>query len=407
MSAAKAFRSFPFTAPEQAWVLGGKTKLTFKDFVEVTCENEKRTIIDGFEIFCRANVSNGVGDSGDSDEALNGEDLLRIFRSVTVEQKDGVKRYDEVSGDALRICQYAFMGATKVREHQDVAVTTDDSTDTPVVVIVSAYVPMRKNYVSGDHADGMGSYDYSLPADSFNLIRIGMGQNADLSIDDVVMTINSAQYWVSADCHAEDTARTYAVDTISQADFDSTLQTKINVSGRIHDLFLYVPGEQGGVRLTGIDQVMLVDIYQQSQLVYPDLVTRYARERGVCEGLAGSQGYPWRTDPFVPEQGAYSAGVGSPRAIAALLSTGNHPDEGQVRGNLTIKLTESSNPATGSNGTASAVRVVYRVIEQRSDKLDAAQAHKFGATGVVPDRDPGKKKIAPRDAKYFPGRLTR
>jgi hypothetical protein len=392
----KKYRSFPFTAPEQAWVTGGKTKLTFTGFVETTGESSRRTIIDGFEIFCRVNLS--VLDNSESGVALAGADLYRMFGSITVEQKDGVKRYDEITGDALRIMNYAVLGWSRTREHPDVPITDGGLADVPVTVLVSAYVPLRKEFIS--HAN-----DTAMPADVFNFIRIKMAENSDFpGSEDVV--IHNAQYWVSADCHVEAEAMTYAVDTITMTDFETTsavaAQTKMNMTGRPHDLIAYVPGYKGGLALTGLTEVLVVDVYQQSQLVAPDLVTRYARERDVVQGLAGSQGAPWRSDPFVPEVATPDV----PRALALLLSTGNHPDEGPIRDNLTIKVRSTSSPGT--------LRLIARVLQQRSDKLDAAQAKKFSATGVTPDASGTiaatgnkSKTIAPRDAKFFPAKLTR
>ena len=386
----KKFRAFPFTAPEQAWVAPGATKLNFTGFVEVSAENEKRTIVDGFEIFCRLNLS--VLTNGEAGLPLAGEDLYRAFGSITVEQKDGVKRYDEVTGDALRVANYEMIGWEKTKEHEDVAITDGGLADVPVTVLVSAYVPMRKEFIDSP-------YDTSMPADVFNFLKIKMCQSSDFPGGNVV--VHSAQYWVSADCHAEPTAKTYSVDTVTIADFETTSaiasQTKINITGRPHDLIMYVPGNSGGhggEYLTGLTEVLVVDVYQQSQLITPDLATRYARERDVVQGLAGSQGLPWRSDPFVPELVSLA-----PRAVALLMSTGNHPDEGPIRDNLTIKVRSTSSPGT--------LRLIARVLQERSDKLDAAQAKKFAATGVTPDRDPAVKKIAPRDAKYFPGKLTR
>src|SRR5215813_12578951 len=151
----KTYRSFPFIAPEQAWVAPGKTKLTFTGFVEVSAENEKRTIIDGFEIFCRANIS--VLDNGEAGVPLRGADLYKLFGSVTVADKDGNKRYDEITGDALRVSNYAFIGWEKTREFRDVAITNGGLADVPVTVLVSAYIPMRKEFIDEP-------YDTSMPA---------------------------------------------------------------------------------------------------------------------------------------------------------------------------------------------------------------------------------------------------
>jgi hypothetical protein len=180
----------------------------------------------------------------------------------------------------------------------------------------------------------------------------------------------------------------------------------MNMTGRPHNLLMYVPGLGGGAELDGLDEALVVDVYQQSQLIAPDLVTRYAREREVVQGAAGTQGGLWRMDPFVPDAAAASGGhTDVPRAIALLLATGNHPDEGPVRDNLTIKIRSSASPGL--------LRLIAHVGQQRSDKLDAAQVKKFAGTAVVPDPSGTSavtatgKTVAPADAKYFPAKITR
>lgn len=381
----KKFRSVYYTSPNQAWTTGGKTKLDFTGFVEVA-SGGLRVIIDGFELHFQGSLT--VADGGGN--PLLGPDAWRLFRNITVEQKDGVKRYDEIDGGSMRILNYAVLGPENVRELPNLAVSTATYT-------ASIFVPLMKPKTSHP-------YDFSMPADVMRQVRIAMAQNADLSLGTPgasTVTINNGVYWVVAVCHLEPRPKLYAVDQVTVMDFQTQLQTTINASGRPHDLLMYVPGPQGGVQLGDVSTALVVDIYDQSRLVYPDLMADYSREQGNEPGLfATTNGSPVKTDPFIALATDTVTFPGdSPRAIALLLSTGNHPDEGPVRENVTVKTTQTANPGV--------LRLIMREVVPRTQKLDAAQAKKFGATSMTPDRNPADKTVAPKDAAYFPAQLQK
>lgn len=391
----KRFRSIYFTSPNQPWTLGGKTKLDFTGWIEVA-QDGKRVIIDGFEIHCMFNISNE--DAGGA--PLLAADTWRFVRNVTVEQKDGVKRYDEIDGASLRVHNYAVLGAPRVRESYDVPVTNGgEEGNIPVDVAFSFYVPLMKPYADEP-------YDYCMPADVFRQLRVAMAQDDDLSVGDEgsdSITINSGVYWVVAVCHLEAEAKLYATDEVTVMDFKTQKQTDINVTGRPHDLLMYLPGSGGGAPISNVTDAQVLEIYDQSRLVYPDLVVDYARERDLTPGLFGTTDQsPVHIDPFVPDpaDGSGTNAATNPRALALLLTTGNHPDEGPVRENLTVKTNQTSDAGTP-------YRLVMRAVTPRSQKLDAAVARKYGATAQMPDRDASEKKIAPKDASYFPAKLAK
>lgn len=378
----KKYRSVYYTSPNQAWTVGGKTKLDFTGFVEVA-SGGLRVIIDGFELHFQGSIT--VTDGGGA--PLAGPDAWRFFRNITVEQKDGVKRYDEIDGGSMRVLNYAQLGPQDVRELPNQAVAG------PVTYTASIFVPLMKPKTSHP-------YDFSMPADVMRQVRIAMAQNADLSVGTTV-TINSGVYWVVAVCHLEPRPKLYAVDQVTVMDFQTQLQTTINASGRPRDLLMYVPGVNGGLPLGDVQTALVVDIYDQSRLVYPDLMADYSREQSNEPGLFGTtNGSPVHVDPFVALATDTVTFPGdSPRAIALLLSTGNHPDEGPVRENVTVKTTQSANPGV--------LRLIMTEVIPRTQKLDAAQAKKFGATSMTPDRNPADKTVAPKDAAYFPAQLQK
>jgi hypothetical protein len=255
------------------------------------------------------------------------------------------------------------------------------------------YVPLAKPAVS-DHP-----YEYAMAADVFKNLRLGQAKNTTLSVggsgSDSV-TINSGTYYIVAICHLEDHVILHGVDQVTASDFQSQLQTTLVCSGRPMDLLVYIPGAGGGTALSWTTaNFQIVDFYDQSRDAF-DLMVEYAREHHVQPGLSSARtGAPLHVNPFVPAGVANTGGI-SPLALALLTSTGNHPDEGPVRENLTIKSTQSSNLGT--------LRAIMREVVPRSEKLTNAVAKKFGAAHTMPNRDPGKKRIAGKDAQFFSAR---
>lgn len=382
------FRRRYYTSPNQAWTLGGMTKLDFTGWVPVS-EDGKRVIIDGFELNFQGSLSNA-----DEVDAFDGRDAARLFRNITVEQKDGVKRYDEIDGGSMRVAQYMMLGPENVRAGYNIGAATEGGPTAATAYTFSMFVPMFKPRTSHP-------YDFSMPADVLRQVRIAMAQNADLSVA-AEITIASGIYWVTAVCHLEPKAKVYAVDSWTVMDFQTQLQTVINCSGRPHDLGMYLPGVGGGLPISNLTDALVVDLYEQSRLSWPDLIVDYSREQGNEPGLTGTtDASAVYTDPFVPVAGDSLTGgtLDTPRASALLLSTGNHPDEGPVRENLTVKTTQTADLGR--------FRLLMREVIPRTAKITDAQARKFGANSMAPDRDPKDKTVSPKDTAYFPAVLSK
>jgi len=372
----KKHRTIKFTSSPQTWQSGGSAKMDFEGFVEQQADGGARTIIDAFVV--HASLSLTVGTA-----TTFGEDLARFVDSLTLYQKDGVQRYVAVPGDAIRILNWATRSPGSIYDMPDFSVGG------PTTVNLSLYVPLRKEYCENPEA-------FSLPADHWSHITLKTPGATAMSLGTSVCTINSGSYYVEAICHASRLAFDYCVDTVSAVDFKSTLETDLVVSGRVHDLLIYTPGAHGGLKLTGVTEVNVVDEFPQSTLVFPDLVRDYQVERGEATNLGTSTGDRIRSNPFVPA----AADSGVPRAIAALLSTGNANDEGKVRDKLRVKTTQTSSPGT--------LRAIVRTIEPRSDKAEQVTGAKYlrnpHAAGqpVLPATHGGvRRPVRGADSKYM------
>ncbi len=379
---------FEFKSEEKQWVPGGKGQLDFEGFVETKHgEFNHRTIIKGFQISASFNLTViGAG------KTLLGEDLARLFRAVSIEQKDGVKRYDDVPGDALRVLNYAMLDPYTIREPADCAGAASPGTDYDVVVTL--YVPLAKPYAY----DGL---DFSMAADVFKLLRIKMAQEADLEVSaGTTVTLNSGTYWAVAECYEEAEVVQHGVDEVYVRDFDADDETKVNVTGRLHDLVLYSPGEEGGENLGDILDVRVKELQQEALLVDPDLTHRYERWRR----SAADQGTSTRTNPFANTHG--TAGV--PKAVAILMTNGNKIADGPELDNIHVKTTPQT-PGTGSDGHTGTLRLIARQIVPPSDKLTRAIENKFRAKAAHPKvskASPGKS-IPASKARYMPRTFTR
>lgn len=371
----KRYRQFTFTSPPQAWVSPGSGNMEFSGFVETQADGGKDVLIDGVEVHASLNLTVAGA-------TTFGEDLARFVDSLTIEQVDGVKRCDNIGGAEVRLMRYLLQEPDCVEEMPDFAVGG------PTTVQLTLYFPLRKDFADNPEA-------FSMPADLLKLIRVTMGKTANMSIGASTCTINSGSYYVVAVCHAEAEPLDHCFDTITMEDFQSQLETVVTIGGRPHDVALYCPGAHGGQVLTGLNEVNVLNEYQQSQLVFPDLVRRYARERGEATNLSSTTGQRSRTNPFTP----LIADSGAPRAVAAVFSTGNHPNEGQVRDKLRIKTVQSGFAPTGS------IRGIYRTLVPRTDRAEQIIGHKHGMPHgkIIASRGhAGGQMVRAADEKYMP-----
>ncbi len=303
-----------YKSKEIPWVTGGRGDATFDgSFIPERGPNGGVLVIDRF-------VAHGSLSITVADAALQGEDIYKAFRKVTLTQQDGEQRYSELKGDSLRIVSYAFEGGDSTHEHQDIAISG------PVTVSISAAIPLSKPY-------DFEPDDTALPSYMFNELKIGMAQDADLSTGAPTVTVHSGSYWVIAECHEEMAAVHHAVDTIFEQDFDTAASGTLSVNGRLQDLFLFVRGVNGGASLANLTSATIPteNILPVSMLRTPDLSQSYARKRGGATNLFSTKGNPLRTDPFV------ASDTGTMRAVAVLLSQGNKVWEGPDVKNVMVK----------------------------------------------------------------------
>lgn len=358
----KTFRSVSYPSQQQSWVSPGTTKLVFKGWIpEMDPTTGTRTIIDGFEIHCQLVVTVTTA-------ALLAADAWRAISTLTIRQLDGTNRYNEVPGDALRLCNYAFNGAKRTPEQYNVA------TGATQTVTFSFFAPLSKACMADE-------YSTALPVEEFQELDLGMAQNSLWNLGTSVVSIASGTYWVVAKCHAEPKRRdngltSYAVDVVTVNDFASASQTQIqlSVSGKPQDMILYIPGGGGGSALTTADitQANIIEVYPQSQFIYPDLVKRYAHDRELAGSSFGTTNQsPIQIDPFLPDpaDGSGANAATNPRAVALLLATGNRPWDGPTVNNLTINFIELAAPPSNP-------RLITRCMVPRNAGTDARQGKK-------------------------------
>lgn len=376
-------RLVEFRSEDKAWVTGGKGTIPFEGFVETKIgELGHRAIIKGFQLVCIANVTVTTA-------ALKGEDLYRFFRAVTVEQKDNVRRYDDVPGDALRILSYEFMGPQRTKEHPDVAIGPNQD------IVVSAYLPMSKAHLFEPD-------DTAMAADVFKQLTIKMAQPGDLSLGTSVVVINSATYYVIAECYEEEDVVQHAVDVISIEDMESRTESKIVVGGKLTDLLAMAPGAGGGQTMGGIATVRVLELQRDELAVNPDVCDAYARRRGITQSSRATKGTSLYEDPFTCNAGGTDSVV---QAIPILASHGNKIAEDPVLGIAHVKFRYNDGTLFAFTGNP---RLIKRVLMPTNPKLTASIGKKFGAKGTRPKaKRASSKGVRPDAAAYFPKQLTK
>ena len=372
-----------FESPHKAWVAGGKGTLQFDGWIEQKLgELNQRTVIKGFTLF--ALWTGTVATS-----AFKGENTKRVFRDVTVEQKDKVKRYDAMPGDAIRIANYGFLGARECVEDPDIAVGVGQT------ALISLYVPLAKpNAYEGD--------DFAMAAEVLKHVSFKMALDSDLSVGTSAVTTTSIDYWVVAECYEEAEVKLHAVDTLSVTDFESATETKLIVGGKLADLYMYKPATTdaapGQDSIGGFNTVRVIELHRDAIRV-PDLAIMYSRWRGEARNNRATKGTSLYQDPFVNN---FNGDDFSGGAIAIIASTGAQISEDPVSDVVHVKLTTQ---ATAFAGAATTPRLIARVIEPTSPKLERSLAKRYGATATKPaTAKPGKgvrADVAPFMPKTF------
>ncbi len=320
------------------------------NFIEKTGPGGGRVVIDAFSLHFEGTVTVATA-------ALLGEDYYRFFRAFTIAMKDGSNRYTEMTGDAMRVFLYAQAGSGRTKEHQDSGVSAGQT------LRATCYVPLAKPYAKEPG-------DFSMAAELLNFIKIYNASNAEMSLGTSVVTITAGNYWVVAECHEEFDIVHHVVDEVKVQDFDSTLESKLSVDGRLHDLYLYIRGAAGGLTLANLNEAWLsVPAFVAPQLrVVPDLQENYARQRELATNLGSTKGAATTTDPFV------TADTGVPKAAAVLLNTGNKSFDQPERDMVNVKTTQLA----ALNGT---LTMIARIIHKRKPETQAGIAQKYKLAG--------------------------
>lgn len=363
---------FYFKSEEKTWTSTQKGHMTFEGFVETKHgEKNRRTIVRGFTVFAELQVDITVAN-------WMGEDKYRIIDSLTLEQKDNVKRWDAMPGDAIRTALHGILGPERVNEFADSAVANN------VVVQFSCYIPLAKPRAY----DGL---DFSMAADVFKCLKI-KGIDVSTAGMGATLALDSARYWVEAECYEETEVKQHAVDTIFVQDFESATETKVLIGGRLHDLFIYAPGDEGGQDLDSYTDVRVKELMTEPALFMPELTERFKRCMGASNGGISAQGAARFSSPFV------DPGTGSIFAAAILLTNGNQVDDGPELDAVHVKITIGSGTVEGE-GTGTP-RLICRVVQPTSEKLERAIAKKYGASATTPAT--GGKPVSADKARYLP-----
>lgn len=333
---------FRFKSPAQAWV--SDATLDFKKFIETRGPRGGRMVIDTLILHAEFSLTIAAA-------TAQGEDFYRMFRKVTVEEINGVRRLNEVTGDALRLISYAHMGSDETVEHADFAAGG------PTTVNFTCAIPISKRYA---HEPG----DYAMAAEMLERVSITCAAETDIELGAVAATIHSGTYWVIAECHEEWDLVQHLQDEWVVRPFAaaSTAEQELNFSkGRIQDLYLYVRGADGGQTLANLTDVYIEHLMPRALRKDPDLKQHYARARGEAQNFLTTTGGAKTTCPF----------VGSTlRAVAVLLSTGTKSFEGPERTQVQVKLTNSADlPAAAS--------IVARIVYPRDQKVEDGLAARY------------------------------
>lgn len=359
---------FEFKSEEKSWTSTQRGFLTWEGFVETKHgEKNRRTMIRGFTVFAEIQVDITVA-------TWQGEDQARIFDSVLVEQKDQVKRYDAVPGDALRIANHAMLGPERVDERADSVVANN------TVIFHTMYVPMAKPLAAFP-------LDFAMAADVFKCIKV-RGIDITTAGMGATLALDTARYWVVAECYEETEVKQHAVDTVFVQDFESATETKLLIGGRLHDLLIYAPGDEGSQNLDSLADIRVKELMTEPALV-GELIERFKRRYGSAHNGA------------TPGGAIYNCPFTNGFAHAILLSTGNQVDDGPELDAVHVKVTTDSGTIEGE-GTGT-LRLIARVVQPTSEKLERAIAKKYGAVATAPAVGAQKGKPVSADkARYMP-----
>jgi hypothetical protein len=353
-----------YKSETKPWISGSNTRQQFQtSAIAKRGPNGGRVVIDKI-------IAHFQGDVTVATAALKGEDFYRFMRLLSVKQRDGEYRLNEVPGDALRVALYELVGGAMTKEHSDSA-TTANQTLTATVLI-----PMEKPHM---HTPD----DYSLPADQLEFVEIGCAIGTEMALNGNTVTINSGNYWLIFECHEEMDVVHHCVDEIKTQDFESSTsqEVRLNVHGRLQDLLLFVRGNAGGASLANLTSIGISQPQNMAPtdlLANPDLKEFYARSRNAVTGLSTTTGAAVRSDPFV---------ASTTRACAVLMTNDTSSFEQPETDTVVVKSVHT----LGATPTC-----IMRIAKPRKAATAKAIAKKYGLSGRFRIKTASKTRRYPR-----------
>jgi hypothetical protein len=306
----------PLTFPSTA----GGGRMIFNNWLPSTGPNGFPLYVKGFHIHCEIQIdTNGSA-------TVDAPDWWRWLDTVTIHQKDGVTRVNQLRGDQLLIALIEKVGVERLKMHPDIAISQTDATRN-----LTFYVPMA---APTDFPTMFDGDDFSMPADLFSRIEF---TSALLTADGVavaggVITLDSCVWRVEAEVEELDYLLWPAVDELLAVPFSSA-DLQLTVDGRLMGLSLHQRAAAGGGSLTNLTHVHLPGIWPERLKRQPDLTEHYARHRSLAAGTAATdQGVDRVYDPFLQN-----------RACPVLFATDHEKVwSGEVLGNVLVKTFQSS-----------------------------------------------------------------
>jgi hypothetical protein len=324
-----------YKSPTLPWAASGAVRFRGAE-IPLEGPNGGRNVIDYVDVVVQLNLSNDVA-------VLEGEDVWRAIDYVTVEQADGVRRYNAIPGEYLRHINYLMLGADAVTEYADIA---DADTQT---LTWKFRIPFERKFTKRGK-------DYTLPADILKLIEIGCAKvdATGLGCNGNTVAITSGTYQLLVQMHEEFSVEQKVVDMWAVQDFSTSTGFSFKAGGRLQDLHIVKRGAAGGAAITGLTELRIDRLMPDALLRTPDILYPYLESRGAAPNDANAaDGSMVHNDP---------AGAG--KLIPVL-----HTDEdtstfdGRIMDDVVGRVT---------SGSLSSGQVLYRVVLPRSEQLERA-----------------------------------
>jgi len=318
----KRSNTLKYKSETKVWINASNSPLEFG----TTAMGNKRGP-NGGRLVVKQATAHFIGDVTVATAALQGEDFYRFFRTLDVKTVLDGMRYNNVPGDAMRVFLYGSEGGDRTKEHADSGVSANQT------LRATLSIPFERRYMHTPE-------DYALAAELIERIKIGCALASEMSLGTSVVTINSGSYYIVFECVEEHDIIYHAIDEVRTQDFESTTATepRLNVNGRLQELFLFVRGAEGGASLANLTSAW---IHQPQNMapelnVVPDLVDYYGRERFETQGGSATTGVALRSNPFL------GSGTSSLiRAAAVLMSNGTRAFDQPETDTVIVKTTHT------------------------------------------------------------------